>query len=115
MTHVEKYTFGKIVVDGREYHRDLIITPRRIIPNWWRRKGHDLSIEDLEEALTDGFSILVVGTGYHGFMNVSSKVIEELEKRGIKVIVENSREACKIFNRLSEKGEKVALAIHLTC
>jgi len=48
MPNIDYYDFGVIIVDGRKYSRDLIITPKRIISNWWRVEGHKLCLEDLK-------------------------------------------------------------------
>jgi hypothetical protein len=39
MAHIKHYQFGRIVVDGQEERRDLIILPDRVVRNWWRRDG----------------------------------------------------------------------------
>ena len=42
---IEEYKFGFIRIDGEEYRRDLVILPDKIIPDWWREKGHRLSLD----------------------------------------------------------------------
>lgn len=111
---IEHYSFGRIVIDGKEYTKDLIIYPDKIRANWWRKEGHKLHIEDIKEVLEYKPEILIVGTGYSGFMEVSKQVKEEIEKRNIKLIVEKTKEACKIYNQLYKK-HKVVAALHLTC
>src|SRR5918994_662614 len=39
MARLEDYSFGRIVVDGEEQTRDLIVLPHRVLTNWWRREG----------------------------------------------------------------------------
>src|SRR6266536_1679404 len=68
MARIEHYEFGRIVVDGQEEQRDLIILPDRVVGNWWRRHGHALVPEDLDEVLDDLPEHLVIGTGAHGQM-----------------------------------------------
>lgn len=112
---IDKYSFGKIIINGVEYARDVIIFPERVRSNWWRREGHRLHIEDLEEVIEYNPEILIIGTGAYGAMKVPESVIKELEKKGIHVIVANTREACDKYNELIEKGKKVVAALHLTC
>jgi hypothetical protein len=52
MARIDQYEFGRIVVDGREETRDLIILPGRVVRNWWRRDGHALVLDDLAEPWT---------------------------------------------------------------
>jgi hypothetical protein len=55
MARLEDYSFGRIVVDGDEHTRDLIVLPDRVVANWWRREGHSLVIEDLEQVQDELF------------------------------------------------------------
>jgi len=115
MARIEHYNFGEIVVNGRKYSRDIIITPSRIISDWWRIEGHMLFLDDLKDILNEEFEYLVIGTGYYGFMRVSDEVFRKMGKRGVKVIAKPTREAVEEFNTLSSKGAKVVGAFHLTC
>ena len=60
---IETFRFGKIVIDGHAYNRDVIVLPDRVLPNWWRVEGHTLSYEDLQQAFADELDLLIVGTG----------------------------------------------------
>ena len=112
---VEAYSFGEIIIDGRRYTSDVIIRPDGVLDNWWRKEGHSLCLEDLRHALEIEPEVLVIGTGYSGFMRVPWELIEALRARGIEVIVETTREAWRIYNRLAEEGRRVVGAFHLTC
>jgi hypothetical protein len=88
MVRIQHYELGRIVVDGQEERRDLIILPDRIvlpdrvIRNWWRQQGHALVLEDLEEVLDELPEHLVVGTGAHGQLRPDSHALERLQARG---------------------------------
>jgi hypothetical protein len=53
MGRLEDYRFGHVVVDGEVHERDLIVLPDRVVGGWWRREGHELVLEDLEDVLDD--------------------------------------------------------------
>lgn len=111
---IESYGFGRITIDGKQYTTDVIIFPDHVRDGWWRKEGHRLSIEDLKDVLQAKPEMLVVGTGYYGFMKVPNEVKEHLKSKKIELIVENTKEASKTYNRLaSTKG--VVAAFHLTC
>ena len=112
---IESYNFGKIVVNGKVYTSDLIIFNDSVMENWWRKEGHKLHIEDLREVVERKPEILVVGTGYFGFMKVPKDVKEFLAQKGIELISQKTGEACKTFNKLLSSKRKVAAALHLTC
>ncbi|MCD6491084.1 MAG: hypothetical protein J7K59_02170 [Candidatus Korarchaeota archaeon] len=112
---IESYRFGEIIINGKTYTQDLIIFPERIRTNWWRKEGHRLHLEDLTEVLEYKPEILIVGTGYDGLMKVPRELIETLEKKGIKVIVKKTKDACNEFNKYIKEKRKVVAAFHLTC
>jgi len=112
---VEAYSFGEIVIDGQRYTSDVIIRPDGVLANWWRKEGHKLHMEDLDKALEVQPEVLVIGTGYAGLMKVPKEVREELERRGLEVVIESTRKAWHTYNELVDKGRKVVAAFHLTC
>ena len=111
---IDSYEFGKIVVNSRKYTSDLIISKKGINPNWWRKKGHELSKEDIEGILEQKPEILIIGTGYSGVLRVPVDVEHHIRSQGIALIVKRTEEACNEFNKLLEKHD-VACALHLTC
>jgi hypothetical protein len=48
---IDSYSFGVMKVEGAEYSSDLIILGDSIRPNWWRKDGHSLVMEDIEQVL----------------------------------------------------------------
>jgi len=46
---IEFYDFGVMVVNGKRYTSDLIVFPETVLSGWWRRKGHEVCVEDLKE------------------------------------------------------------------
>jgi hypothetical protein len=113
MARLENYSFGRIVVDGEEQTRDLIVLPDRVVVNWWRRDGHSLVIEDLREVEGDLPEKLILGTGAHGQLRPTRAVIEELERRGIQLEALRTAEAVRRYGELDERT--TAAALHLTC
>ncbi len=110
---IESYSFGRIVIDGTSYTKDVIIFPDRVFSPWWRKEGHLLHKEDLDEALKENPEILVIGQGNMGAMSVPQQLIDELTSKRIEVITEKTGHAVDIYNKLSEKN--VIAALHLTC
>ena len=53
MARIENYSPGRVVIDGVELNRDVIVLPNRVLRNWWRRDGHSLVIEDLDDVLDE--------------------------------------------------------------
>ncbi|KXB00080.1 hypothetical protein AKJ42_01810 [candidate division MSBL1 archaeon SCGC-AAA261C02] len=111
---IESYSFGKIVIDGQRYTNDVIIFPNRVKDDWWRKEGHSLHPEDLEEVMEEEPEVLVVGKGHSGLVTIPEETKKFIESRGIDLIAKPTEEACEEFNELS-KTKKVVAALHLTC
>lgn len=112
---IDAYKFGRLVVGGRAYERDVIITPSGVVPNWWRLEGHRLQLEDVEKYLGLDVDAVVVGTGYHGFMRVDSEVVESFRRMGREVYVLETGRAVEKYNELVARGRRVLAMLHLTC
>lgn len=114
MPHIKEFSFGSIEIDGTEYVDDVIIYPWAVDDTWWRDEGHVLKVEDIGDALEADPEVVVVGTGAHGRMKVTDAVREELEERGIDLVVARTPEAVEEYNHLQAEKRAVAL-LHLTC
>jgi len=112
---IDSYGFGRIVIDGKQYTSDVIIFPNRVMGDWWRKEGHRLHVNDLDEALKEKVEVLIVGTGYSGLMKVPAETKEFMKNKGIELIIQPTREACKTYNTLIKSGKTVIAALHLTC
>jgi len=126
---IDSYSFGVMKVGSTEYRGDLIVFaspqdalrrrgaggPDRVKPDWWRKEGHSLAVEDLNDVLAFEPEVLVIGKGASGMMEVPAVTEKTLQEKGIDVIAENTSQAWNIFNQQAEKGKKVAGAFHMTC
>lgn len=112
---IESYRFGKITVDGKDYHRDVVIFLDHVKENWWREEGHMLKPRDIDDIIAFQPDILVVGQGALGRMKITDQVKRLLEERNIVLIAEKTDIAKDEFNRLAREGVKVVAALHLTC
>jgi hypothetical protein len=116
VARIEDYSPGHVVVDGVEQNRDLIVLPNRVLPNWWRREGHTLVIEDLADVLEELPERLIVGCGYASQLEPELSVIEALARRGVKVEALPTADAVSRFEELEARNPAaVAAALHLTC
>ncbi len=112
---IESYSFARIIIDGKEYTTDLILFPDRVKDGWWRKEGHRLHIEDIQDVVEERPEVLVVGTGYSGLMRVPSETKKYIEERGIELIIQPTKQACKTYNKLIQSGREAVAAFHLTC
>jgi len=109
---VESYRFGNIKIDNKSYTNDLILLGKKVIPNWWRDRGHNLNKSDLKKVIDYNPDILIIGTGNTGNMNVPQKLIKDLD---FKVEYYKTAKATKKYNDRLDTDKKIAGAFHLTC
>ena len=112
---IEKYSFGKMVIEGKSYTSDLKIIHGKVVPNWWRKNGHTVVVDDILDILAAKPSVLVLGKGKPGLMKSTRPLKEALKKNGIELIEESSASAMLTFNNLLEKGAAACAGFHLTC
>lgn len=115
MSLIDKYSFGSMVIRGTAYKSDLKLLGDKVLPDWWRKEGHKLSQEDIQDVLEYGPEEFIIGTGFFGMMKVNDELKRFIENKGIKVIVERTGKAVSTFNEAYGKGRRVAGAFHLTC
>ena len=113
MARIDDYAFGRILIDGQEEHADVILLPNRTVTHWWRRRGHELVIEDLAEVLSELPERLLIGTGAQGRMHPDPATIDDLEARGVAVEIPPTPHAVCRYRELDPKH--TAAALHLTC
>ncbi len=113
MARIEGYAFGRVLVDGEEHRRDVIVLPGRVVRGWWRRDGHALVLADLDGVLDELPGHLVIGTGADGRLKPEPEALEALRRRGIEVDAMPTGEAVRLFARLDPS--RTAAALHLTC
>ena len=114
MNIIDSYQFGLIVVSGKKYISDVIISPDSVRDNWWRKTGHQLCFDDIADVLTENPEVLVVGTGASGLMKVLPEVEQAAQVQGIELIVEATDKACHRYNQFCRSRRAVA-ALHITC
>jgi hypothetical protein len=113
MPRIEGYRFGRLVVDGEEQTRDVIVLPDRVLSNWWREEGHRLVFADLADVLEELPEHLVVGTGAYGQLRPDPAAIEQLRERGVEVEALPTADAVRRYGELDPR--RTAAALHLTC
>ena len=109
---IKNYRFGSITLENETFYEDIILLGKSVIPNWWRKIGHSLSIEDLKYVLDYAPELLIIGTGNSGLMSVPLELTKNLN---FEVISLPTPDAVKKYNHEIKGNKKIAGAFHLTC
>ena len=112
---VKGFQFGSIVIDGREYTKDIVIDGGKIKKRkkksskpYRARFGHTpLSID---ENIPWNCKRLVIGRGVSEALPVMEEVRQEAASRGTELLLLPTEEALRYINRRDTN-----LVLHLTC
>lgn len=112
---VDRFEFGSIVIDGKEYTSDLVIEGREIKKRKKKnskpyRSQYGHTPLSAKENIPWSCKTLVVGRGMYKSLPVMEEVISEAKQRGVTLIMVNSKEALQYIN-----NKDTNLILHLTC
>jgi len=119
---IEEYKFGSVTIDGKTYNHDVEVRWTGHVFDWLRKKSHVIDSDDIKRALEQNPETIIIGTGESGIAKVSDRLKQEVESKGIQLIIDRTEQATKTFNIINdesrdEEGEqrKVIGLFHLTC
>lgn len=111
---IDRFRFGRVVIDGQVFQRDLVVFPNGVRINWSRDDSHLLSVQDIDIVLEMAPQTLIIGTGVFKSMKVPPEALTNVNAAGIEVLILGSQQACDEYNR-RRMEERTVLAVHLTC
>jgi len=116
---ITNIAWGKLEVEGAaEPYRDAKLYPGGSRAWEWTETGthHSPGIqpEDIADLLEHKAKVIVLSLGVFGRLGVAPETLESLMEQGVKVHVLKTKEAVRLYNRLSE-DEAVGALIHSTC
>jgi hypothetical protein len=114
----ELVSFGELEIDGKRYHRDVVIdggrihkrdkSPSKALPF----KGRHTPLTAAED-IPWGGKRLIIGTGAKGQLPIASGLTEEAKRRGIAIEALPTIDACKLLADLDPAD--VYAILHVTC
>jgi hypothetical protein len=115
---ISHISWGRMEVEGVGVGKDFKLYPGGGREWDWRETGtsHNLGIQsaDVEELLEKGATVVVLSRGMELALQTNPETIKLLEQRGIKVHVEETKQAVDLYNRLA-KTQAVGGLFHSTC
>lgn len=111
---INSYTFGKFIVDNETYESNIILLGEKVKPAR-HLPGHELKIDDFTELVEFKPEIVIIGTGESGVVKVQKEIIDFIEQKGIKLLIEKTPQAYNSYNDLIKQRKKVAAFLHNTC
>ena len=112
---IEQYSFGSITISGKQYRSDLKIINGQVYPDWLRKSGHSVDVDEVADFLNAKPDYLIIGSGVFGSMKLTDQLKQHLTDHGIQVIEEPTIIAIGIFNLMYADDKNVAGGFHLSC
>jgi len=114
---ITHYSFGKMVIDGKDYNNDISISLEGKVKGWsFDYDSHLIEARDFKKLISGKVKTLIIGIGYHSAASLSSEAIayiEQIKSKGIEVKVLSTSKAVKLFNASAKKG--MIAYFHLNC
>jgi hypothetical protein len=122
---IEHFSWGKFIISGTEHGKtewgkagkgkDIRLIGTKV-SKWKEREGHKLDTNMITGVFGLNIEVLIIGTGVEGMIDCPKNVRNYITDNGIKkLIIEETPEACEIYNRIYHEGKNVALLAHGTC
>lgn len=120
MPKIDKVSWGKVKVDGKEYHQVLIVgneVLERESDKLHELFGttHEIGKWEQEKLLSNQPEIILVASGWSGLLRVDDKFKKKAEDAGIELRLVLTPKVVGEYNRLVEERKKVNVLIHTTC
>lgn len=107
------------------YKEDVILHPYNRVTVWdWTKTGTHhhpgIQVGDFLPYLgkgNDKVAALVLSTGMDGVLEVPESTLSYMRENhpDVRVYVENTREAARVYNDLADQGVRLCGLFHLTC
>ena len=112
---ITAFSVGRMVIDGVTYTNDVKIIQNTVVPDWWRKSGHSVDVDDVHDILSYHPDILVIGKGDPGYMTTTPALRKVLEQKSIELIEDKTTKAIQLFNQTLKAGKRIAAGFHVAC
>lgn len=120
--HFDGEGFGWIIIDGRRYEDDVVVTvdgridlrPKQLSKKYggWHTV---LGPEEMAGLLEGNPETLVIACGHFGLLPIRSETRALLAGRGVKLETMRISRALKRYQELARQGKRAAALLHVTC
>lgn len=119
MAKIDELTFDSIVIEGKQYGRDVLIfldgTVKKRSGDFLMFGSHEIRERELKELSHGQPEAIIVGTGTDGAAHIAAEAESWAKANNVSLLVQPSYDAIVKLNELTEQKKKVAGLIHITC
>lgn len=107
---ITSYEPGKLSLNTGEYQNSIVVYQDQLITNWQVGTIDELTADHIENLVTMGPKIILLGTGkVHKFPNAA--VLAHAYQHGVGVEIMQTDAACRTYNILATEGRNVLAAL----
>lgn len=120
MPKVDKVSWGKIKVDGRQYHQVLIVGEQVIERDDSKLRKlfgttHRIGNWEQEKLLSGQPEVILIAHGWSGALKVGEAFKKKVKDASVDLQIILTPRVVKKYNGLVEKSRQVNALIHTTC
>lgn len=120
MPKIDKVSWGKVKIDGKNHSQVLIIGDQVYERDSEKlhqlfRTSHEIADWEQKLLLSKNPEVILIATGWNGVLKVNEKFKNQILKLGIELRAVLTPKAIDEYNRLVDEGKKVNALIHTTC
>lgn len=120
MIKIDSVGWGKVKVNGKDYHQVLIVGDEVIERDKDKLESlfsttHKIGEWEQEKLLFGNPEVILIASGWSGVLKVDEEFKSKIEEKEIELKVALTGRVVNEYNRLVEQGKKVNCLIHTTC
>lgn len=120
MPKIDKVSWGKVKVDGKEYHQVLIIgneVLERESDKLHELFGttHRIGDWEKERLLSGNPEIVLIASGWSGLVKIDEEFKNKLKEKDTELQAVLTPKVVEYYNQLNKEGKRVNALIHTTC
>lgn len=112
---IDSTEFGSITANGKKYEHDIVINSEGTIKKGWLQTRHLIGEKEFYDFSKENPEVIIIGNGQYGACDISDDFLNLAEENKIEVIVTNTPDAIKRFNKLVKSEKKIVAYMHVTC
>lgn len=112
MIRIDSFYFGNIIVNGRKFQQDIILSSNGEITE--KEGNHSFGKKEYNDILMRNPEIIILGTGTVPNVRIDPDIEVTAKLNGIEIITKPTIQAVEEFNKLVSKKRVVAV-MHVTC
>ena len=117
--HINSASFGSIVVNGKSYKHDILISPEGVVTKRKKRlsrqvfgTSHVISLAEAEYIYEPGVPCLIIGAGHNGMVILSNEADDFFKLKKCRTVLLPTPQAVDAWNSMTGRFKGF---FHVTC